>query len=136
MIKISPAVNTQVPAVDALQVTAAALAHLSRRLAGTEHSTCIIIGVKKAGCSGLKYDIETAMESPDAAFEFVFQDELRIFVPHDSFPFLKGCTLDYVKQGINAQLQIINPNETGSCGCGESFSVDPSSELGDDSSVD
>ncbi|TFG94054.1 iron-sulfur cluster assembly protein IscA, partial [Candidatus Thorarchaeota archaeon] len=31
--------------------------------------------------------------------------------------------VDYVKKGLNEGFEFINPNESGRCGCGESFSV-------------
>ena len=123
MIKVHPAINQEVPTQDTLQVTDAAYRHLLRRLQKTPASIGIVISVKKAGCSGFKYVVDAVQSLPEQAFEFCYQDTLKLFIPHQSFPFLKGCTVEYVKQGINAQLRIINPNETGSCGCGESFSV-------------
>jgi len=123
MINIQPALSDTVPHNDSLQLTPMALEHLGRRLKQTSGACGIVVGVNKAGCSGLKYVIETVSTQPTDAFKFNFNDRVTVFVPHESFPFLKGCTLDYVKQGLNAQLQIINPNAKGSCGCGESFSV-------------
>jgi iron-sulfur cluster assembly protein len=32
--------------------------------------------------------------------------------------------VDYVKQGLNYKFVFNNPNQTGQCGCGESFTVD------------
>lgn len=123
MLKIAPAITDQAPPEGALEVTNAAFDHLLNRVKQTEGALGIMLGVKKAGCSGLKYDVGLAMARPDDAFEFRFRETLSVYVPHESFPFLKGCRLDYIRQGINAQLKVINPNETGSCGCGESFAV-------------
>lgn len=116
--------SSEASAVDGLDVTDAAFQHLVRRLAQNEQTTGIMVAVKNAGCSGLKYVIELVTEPPAAAFHWLIQDAFLLYVPYTSYPFLKGSTIDYVKQGLNAQLHIINPNQTGSCGCGESFSVD------------
>ena len=37
--------------------------------------------------------------------------------------FLKGSTLDYVKEGLKQAYKFENPNVDAMCGCGESFSV-------------
>jgi iron-sulfur cluster assembly protein len=37
--------------------------------------------------------------------------------------YLKGITVDYVRQGLNEGFEFINPNERDRCGCGESFRV-------------
>lgn len=117
-------VSSEISAVDGLHVTDAAFQHLVRLLAQNEETKGVMVAVKDAGCSGLKYVIELVAEPPTAAFQWLIQDTFFLHVPHTSYPFLKGSTIDYVKQGLNAQLRIINPNQTGSCGCGESFSVD------------
>ena len=35
-----------------------------------------------------------------------------------------GTRIDYVQQGLNAQFVFENPNVTGGCGCGSSFTTD------------
>ena len=37
--------------------------------------------------------------------------------------YLRGVTVDYVRQGLNEGFEFINPNERDRCGCGESFRV-------------
>jgi iron-sulfur cluster assembly protein len=37
--------------------------------------------------------------------------------------FIVGSTMDYVESKINSGFVFDNPNVTGECGCGESFSV-------------
>ena len=37
--------------------------------------------------------------------------------------FLKGSTLDFVKEGLKQAFKFENPNVDAMCGCGESFSV-------------
>ena len=36
---------------------------------------------------------------------------------------LLGTEMDYVENKLSAEFVFINPNVTGTCGCGESFSV-------------
>ena len=82
----------------------------------------IRLGVKTAGCSGLAYKLEfvdDAIES-DSAYE---NHGVKVFVDAKSLVYLKGTTLDFVKEGLNEGFKFVNPNVTGECGCGESFQV-------------
>ena len=48
---------------------------------------------------------------------------MKVFVDAKSLVYLKGTTLDFVKEGLNEGFKFVNPNVTGECGCGESFQV-------------
>ena len=37
---------------------------------------------------------------------------------------LNGLVIDYVTEGVNSLFKFRNPNATGECGCGESFTVE------------
>ena len=82
----------------------------------------IRLGVTQTGCSGYAYKIEFADEwrSED---HLKIVNNLYIWVTKDAQQYLQGMTVDYVKKGLNEQFEFINPNETGRCGCGESFTV-------------
>ena len=51
-------------------------------------------------------------------------EDCLICIDKASYPYLKGIQIDYVKQGLNQKFVFNNPNQTGQCGCGESFTVD------------
>ena len=38
---------------------------------------------------------------------------------------IDGTEIDFQRQGLNATFVFRNPNATGECGCGESFTVAP-----------
>lgn len=81
------------------------------------------VGVKGGGCSGLSYNlsIDTEQRPGDKVFEI---DGVKLFVDMKSFLFLNGSTIDYKEEGLMQRGFIFsNPNSTGSCGCGESFSA-------------
>ena len=122
MIDKQPAIGDTTPPKEALKATVAAIAHFKRKLEQSE-ATSILLSVKTAGCSGLKYDITYVDAKPEKAFDFELEAGLHLYVPHEAYPFVQDCQIDYVKEGINNLLKINNPNETGACGCGESFSV-------------
>ena len=82
----------------------------------------IRLGVKTAGCSGLAYKLEYVddVSKSDRAYE---NHGVKVFVDAKSLVYLKGTTLDFVKEGLNEGFKFVNPNVTGECGCGESFQV-------------
>lgn len=83
----------------------------------------IRLGVTKTGCSGYAYKIEFADEWRQSDFLSLHDNDLYIWVEQDAYKYLDGMTIDYTKKGLNEVFEFINPNESGRCGCGESFTV-------------
>ncbi len=81
-------------------------------------------GVRKTGCSGYAYVVEIA-QGVDAGDCVIEQDGIKLVVDKKSLPFLDGTQIDFARQGLNAAFVFRNPNVTGECGCGESFTVAP-----------
>jgi len=80
------------------------------------------VKVKKMGCAGWGYDVSIAHDKHDD--DAVFEDHgITLIVPQQDLDKVKGTTIDYEKQGINQIFVYQNPNATGSCGCGESFTT-------------
>jgi iron-sulfur cluster assembly protein len=80
------------------------------------------VSVKGGGCSGMMYDlsIEANLQDGDEVLE---REDVRILVDPKSKLFLHGMTLDFTT-GLNGKGFVFsNPNASGTCGCGESFSV-------------
>lgn len=88
----------------------------------------IIAGVrfslKKTGCSGWSYVVEPVITPNESDQVQPFVDSYQIFLDKKSYPFLRGTSVDYQKVGLGFKFTFDNPNQTGQCGCGESFSVD------------
>ncbi len=80
------------------------------------------LGVKKSGCSGYAYVLNYAdeLQSDDKIFE---NFGVKVIVSSVDLEFVDGIQLDYRREGINAAFKFDNPNVKGTCGCGESFSV-------------
>ncbi len=80
------------------------------------------VGVRGGGCSGASYVIEFAdkIRDRDQVFEF---DGLKIVVDPKSLVYLRGSVLDYEVKLMSHGFKFRNPNETKSCGCGESFGI-------------
>lgn len=80
------------------------------------------VGVKTSGCSGLAYVLEYATERK--ADEDVVEDRgVKLFVDPKAMLFLVGTEMDYRDNKVGSSFVFNNPNETGRCGCGESFKV-------------
>ena len=59
-------------------------------------------------------------DQSDQIFEF---DGLKVFIDKQSLLYMDGAEVDYVEGLHGAGFKFSNPNSTGSCGCGSSFSV-------------
>lgn len=82
----------------------------------------IRVGVRTAGCSGLQYVLEF-VDDPDPNDQRFESCGVSLFVDPKSLVYLNGLQMDYVKEGLNEGFKFNNPNQTGECGCGESFTV-------------
>src|SRR5437762_2313700 len=81
------------------------------------------IQVVGGGCSGFSYRMgfdKNYNDQNDAIFEF---DGLKVFVDKASLLYMEGAEVDYIEGLHGAGFKFSNPNSTGSCGCGSSFSV-------------
>jgi len=80
------------------------------------------VSVLPGGCSGFKYSLnieERALED-DMTFEI---NGVRILVDGFSAQYLNGVTIDYVSSMQGSGFTFTNPNATGGCGCGSSFTA-------------
>ena len=74
------------------------------------------------GCSGFKYSLnieERALED-DAVVEV---SGVRVFVDGFSMQYLSGITIDYTSSMQGSGFTFNNPNASGGCGCGSSFTA-------------
>lgn len=102
-----------------MELTDAAISKAVERTAGSQPSN-IRLGVTAGGCVGFEYIIEYAREisNDDTVTDY---GKFKIVMDKLSVPYFKDAKLDWVKEGLNESFRIINPNETNSCGCGESI---------------
>ena len=106
----------------AVQISEPALQHIERELGKNPDKTAFRLFLRTSGCSGYMYETEL-VDSPaeeDEVFEF---HGIKVFIPKQDLPILTGTEIDFIKVGLNSMFQFRNPNVTGECGCGESFSV-------------
>ena len=103
-----------------LELTNKAISH-AVKVTAENNKTDIRIGLKKTGCAGYEYVIDwcKSVETEDHILDY---GKFKIIISNESLPYLENSTLDYVTDGINTTFKLLNPNETGSCGCGISVS--------------
>jgi iron-sulfur cluster assembly protein len=80
------------------------------------------VSVQPGGCSGFKYGL--LIEDQNAEDDIVLEHEgFKVFVDPFSAQYLSGVTIDYVSSMQGSGFTFKNPNSTGGCGCGSSFSA-------------
>lgn len=80
------------------------------------------IGVTEGGCSGKTYKMDYAREIGPA--DTVIEEKgVTVIIDALASLYIFGTEIDYEAKPLKAGFVFRNPNETGRCGCGESFSV-------------
>src|SRR5712691_6249072 len=80
------------------------------------------VAVLPGGCSGFRYslNVEERPADDDAVLESA---GVRLFVDEFSAQYLNGTVIDYKSNFQESGFAFENPNATGGCGCGSSFTV-------------
>ncbi len=105
-----------------ITVTENAAKQIEKQLQARGAGVGLSLGVKTSGCSGFSYVLDYADEQ--AENEIIFEQfGVKVLVKKEDLDKLEGIELDYAKEGLNEAFKFRNPNATGECGCGKSFSV-------------
>jgi iron-sulfur cluster assembly accessory protein len=105
----------------ALTETAADKVREIREAETIEPHYSLRVKVMGGGCSGFQYDL---FFDEHAEGDYVFESHgVKLVADQMSFMYLMGTAIDYVEGLQGAGFKFNNPNTTGSCGCGSSFSV-------------
>jgi iron-sulfur cluster assembly protein len=80
------------------------------------------VRVIPGGCSGFQYamEIEEAPQEDDSVLDI---KEIKVFVDMFSSQYLDNVEIDYVSSVMGSGFTFKNPNATGGCGCGSSFTA-------------
>ena len=80
------------------------------------------VSVLPGGCSGFKYslNIEERPLEDDMIHDIA---GVRVFVDGFSAQYLNGTTIDYQSSMQGSGFTFSNPNASGGCGCGSSFTA-------------
>ena len=116
--------TTQKPTIE-LSLTPPAAAEIQKFMAEEKvpaESAGLRVAVMPGGCSGFKYSLNVE-DRPEADDVVIESEGVRLFVDGFSAPYLNGTTIDYKSNFQESGFAFVNPNATGGCGCGSSFTV-------------
>ncbi len=80
------------------------------------------LGVKGGGCSGFSYALDLTENKNDNDEEWEVHG-VKVICDPQSYVYLKGVSVDFKDEVMGRGFVFNNPNATGSCGCGSSFSA-------------
>ena len=89
---------------------------------GLAEATALKLGVSGGGCSGFEYvlDFSDEIKDGDAVEE---SQGIKVVIDEKAIPYLQGLRIDFNDNLLNRGFKFTNPNASGTCGCGTSFSV-------------
>ena len=108
-----------------MNVTPSAITEIKGFLAGEDdlpETAGLRVRVAPGGCSGFSYSLNIEEESKSGDF-ILNKDGVNLFVDMFSAQYLNGITIDYTSNMMGSGFTFENPNATGGCGCGTSFSA-------------
>jgi iron-sulfur cluster assembly accessory protein len=80
------------------------------------------IAVIGGGCSGLQYNMDL-VDGPKAKDFLIESKDVRVVIDPKSAMYVSGSELDFSTDLMKGGFKVTNPNATGTCSCGESFSA-------------
>ena len=115
---------TMVPTM-ALDVTENAAEEIKKFMGSEEglpETAGLRVRVVPGGCSGFQYSLNIEEESKQGD-HIMDAHGVRLFVDMFSAQYLAGVKIDYVTNVMGSGFTFENPNATGGCGCGSSFTA-------------
>jgi iron-sulfur cluster assembly protein len=115
--------KTRRPLPAAVTLTPAAEARIAELMAkAPEGAIGVKLSTPRRGCSGLAYSVDYVTKA------IPFDEKIEtpsgvLYIDGGSVLYLVGSIMDWVEDEFAAGFVFNNPNATGSCGCGESFTV-------------
>jgi iron-sulfur cluster assembly accessory protein len=79
------------------------------------------IFVHGGGCSGFQYGFQ--FDEKKEGDNVIETSGIQVIVDAQSATYLRDSTVDYVEDFRGAGFSVTNPQSTGGCGCGKSFSA-------------
>ncbi len=105
-----------------LDITDDAATEIKARIAADQGAIGLRVGTETYGCSGLGYKLDLVHE-PGETDEVIETKGVKLYVDRKALLVVMGTTIGWEDTMFNTGFTFSNPNETGRCGCGESFTV-------------
>ena len=109
---------------EVITVTDAARERIGEIMSSNANAAGIRVGVKNGGCAGMEYTVDLVDEAV-AGEDKVELKEGTVYVAPQAVLFLLGTELDFEVTKLRTGFVFNNPNQTSSCGCGESVELTP-----------
>ena len=120
----TPGVTAAAPSMT-LHVTDPAVVEIKKFMESEEglpETAGLRVRVVPGGCSGFQYSLNIEEDSRQG--DFILDEKgVKLFVDMFSAQYLNGAQIDYVTGVMGSGFTFTNPNATGSCGCGTSFTA-------------
>ena len=107
-------------------LTGAAVSRVRSLMAANPDALGLKIGVKKGGCAGMEYTMSMA-DKKGPHDDVVEQDGAVLLIEPAAIMYLLGTEMGFQTDKLASQFVFNNPNQQGSCGCGESVNLVPAS---------
>jgi iron-sulfur cluster assembly accessory protein len=108
-----------------LNLSDAAVAEVQKFIAAEQvpvETAGLRVSVLPGGCSGFKYSLNIE-EQPLEDDMVLAIGGVRVLVDGFSAQYLNGISIDYVTSMQGSGFTFSNPNSSGGCGCGSSFTA-------------
>ncbi|MBK9155779.1 MAG: iron-sulfur cluster assembly accessory protein [Chloracidobacterium sp.] len=108
-----------------LNVTESAAVEIKKFFEGEDdlpETAGLRVRVVPGGCSGFQYSLNIEEESRQGD-HILDRHGIRLFVDMFSAQYLNGVVIDHTTNMMGSGFTFENPNATGGCGCGTSFSA-------------
>jgi iron-sulfur cluster assembly protein len=109
---------------EVITLTEAARERVGEIMSSKPDAKGIRIGVKNGGCAGMEYTIDL-VEEVIPGEDKVTVPEGTVYVAPQAVLFLLGTQLDFEVTKLRTGFVFNNPNQSSSCGCGESVELTP-----------
>jgi iron-sulfur cluster assembly protein len=108
-----------------MSLTEAAASRVKEIMANSDKPAAALrVGVRNGGCAGMSYTMELA-ENIEPLDEVIEDKGVKVLIDPKAVLFLLGAQMDFKSDRLGASFTFRNPNETSSCGCGESVAITP-----------
>jgi iron-sulfur cluster assembly protein len=112
-----------------IQLSPAALAEVNRLMTRyAQAKAALRVSVQPGGCADYYYDLsfEGAITDTGHLHE---QEGLPIYIDPSSLELIDGLFVDYSQDLMGGGFRFHNPKAASSCGCGNSFTTNPSTAI-------
>ncbi|PZO77949.1 MAG: iron-sulfur cluster assembly accessory protein [Micavibrio aeruginosavorus] len=107
-----------------IKITEQAAQAIKNKTAAKDGAKGLRLTIKSTGCSGYSYQMEYAEDENLAADDKIELDGAVLYIPKINSWMLFGMEIGFEESKMSSGFTFTNPNESGRCGCGESFSID------------